>query len=694
MMLGRCCICERTVKLINLKGFDAADGSTLWEDGLAGMYCLQYGADQFFAIKHDETITANKFGIWAQEGSFFEIPIRIGGSLPAVYAQTLTVVTIDASDGTEADSSTLADWYTEPDQSTATFARMMNARLAQGTVGEPFTAGLSGGKMAFIGRIEPSVIWDDRTDNDATKSYRLLPHTQSEGKVYFLTKTNRQTIAVDYNDTAAEIVTAFEAVGDVVAATATGGPWPLVGIDLTVTWSAATGDIQGLKRDSTVVVGTPPATASRPVASTAFSVDPATGLLYNTCGHRLGKGDNTAIANLMPQAGPIGNIDLAPPRIGADLVVAANDNLVGLQSQQNQTIECWDASTAGVNNWYRSWALFRNTPIVGVTNMAGLQCQNSVFSMAVPRQSYNGTTYAGATVPTSAATPSHWDNDRITTSTVGTERMADHVARSGNTAYRWCRTPRRLTTGQTFWFEGIEHSDASTDLNLGVSRIFGVTSTRLYAVSTGNNQTGSATPVVASGVVTLTTGTLAGSIATFRQLVFYWPGAWCKPNTEFRFTFYPGGGSSISTAWIAWPSSEAGVETALTNLFGENTEGAYNNVNVWPTGAPAALDNTDYSLLQQNISIRFAVRPQSDNPFGHVPSVFINTQARIEVRYAQTMTQGDLTAFDAADGDVIWSRYYGDYTDPVSSQVRQIRPAAAWYRGDYVWAAGGPVDPE
>lgn len=694
MMLGRCCICERTVKLVNLKGFDAADGSTLWEYGLAGMYCLQYGADQFFAIKHDATITANKFGIWAQETTFFEIPVRIGGSLPAVYAETLTVVTIDASDGTEADSSTLEDWYTEPDQSTATFARMMNARLAQGTVGEPFTAGLSGGKMAFIGRIEPAVVWDDRTDNDATKSYRLLPHTQSEGKVYVLTKTNRQTITVDYNDTAAEIVTAFQAVGDVVSATATGGPWPLVGIDLTVTWSAATGDIQGLKRDSTVVVGTAPATASRPVASTAFSVDPATGLLYNTCGHRLGRGNNTAIANLMPQAGPSGNIELAPPRIGADLVVAANDNLVGLQSQQNQTIECWDASTAGVNGWSRSWALFRNTPIVGVTNMAGLQCQNSVFSMTVPRQSYNGTTYAGATVPTSAATPSHWDNDRITTSTTGTERLADHVARSGDTAYRWCRTPRRLSTGQTFWFEGIEHSNASADLNLGVSRLFGVTSTRLYAVSTGNNQTGSATPVVASGVVTLTTGTLAGSLATFRQLVFYWPGTWYKPNTEFRFTFYPGGGSSVATAWIAWPSSEAGVETALTNLFGENTEGVFNNVNVWPTGAPSALDNTDYSLLQQNISIRFAVRPQNNNPFGHVPSVFINTQARIEVRYAQTMTQGDLTAFDAADGDVVWSRYYGDYTDPISSQVRQIRPAAAWYRGDYVWAAGGPVDPE
>jgi hypothetical protein len=694
MMLGRCCICERTVKLVNLKGFDAADGSTLWEYGLASMYCLRYGANEFLAIKHDATITANKFGVWAQETVFLEIPPRIAGALPALYAETLTVVKIDATDGTEISSTALDDWYAETGESSSQSVRMMNARLSQGTIGEPFVAALSGGKMAFLGRIEPAVIWDDRTDNDATKSYRLLPHTQSEGKVYFLTKTNRQTITCDYNDTAAEIETAFEAVADVVSATATGGPWPLVAIDLTVTWSAATGDIQGIKRDSTVTLGTPPATSARPVASTAFTIDPATGLLVNTCGHRLGRGNSSAISDLMPSPLPGTNITLYPPRLGAERIIAADSNLVGLQSTQNETVECWDASPAGANGWTRSWALYRNTPVVGLSNMATLQCQNASFSLTVPRQSYDGTTYTGATIPTSAATPAHWDNDRVSTSTANTARLTGHVARDGNTAFRWCDARRRLSTGQIFYFAGIEHSDTTTDLALGVSQMFGVSSTRLFVISSGNDQTGGASPVAVRTTNVLTTGTLAGSLATFRKLVWYWPGTWYKPNTEFRFTFFPGGGASISTAWVAWPSSAAGIATALTNLFGENTEGVYSNVQVWPTGAPGGLDNTSYSELQQNIDILFAVRPANDNPFGHVPAQYINTSARIEVRYAQTMTQGDLTAFDAADGDIVWSRYFGYATNPTTSVDYPVRPLYAWYRGDYVWAAGGPINAE
>jgi len=681
------------VQLIDLKGFDASNGTTLWEYGVAGTYCLHYGAGKFSAIKHDSTAAANKYGIVAQPNVFFEIPPRIGGSLPAIIAETLSLVAIDPTDGTETASVALEDWYTEIDNNTANSLRMWNARIGGAGIGSAI--GLSGGNVAFGGHIEPAVVWDDRTDNNATKSYRLLPHTQSEGKVYFLTKTNRQTITVDYNDTAAEIVTAFEAVGDVTSATATGGPWPLVAIELTVTWAAATGDIQGIKRDARATVGTPPSTASRPVMSAAFVVNASAGTLRSTLGHRLGRGDNVAISNLMPASGPPGSVTLTPAILGGSQgMVAADSDLVAVLSDQNETIECWDASGTGANGWSRSWARLLNAPVVAFSKTTSLQCQNAVISVSVARQAYNGTTYAGATIPTSSGTPSHWDNDRITTSTTGTERLAAHVAEDGDASYRWCTVPRRLSTGQTFWFQGIEQSDNTIDLALGVSRLFGVSATTLYGLSTGSTAVGSATPVAWPTTNVLTTGTLAGSLATFRRLVYYWPGTWFKADTEFRFTFFPGGGSSQSTAWMAWPGSAAGITSALTTLFGENTEGVYNNISIWIGGTPPALDNADFSELMQNIDIRFAVRPQADNPFGHVPQEFITTQSRIEVRYAETVNQGNMTAWSNTDATVVWSRDYGDVTDPITSQTRIVAPWQAWYSGDYVWAAGGPVNAE
>ena len=136
------------------------------------------------------------------------------------------------------------------------------------------------------------------------------------------------------------------------------------------------------------------------------------------------------------------------------------------------------------------------------------------------------------------------------------------------------------------------------------------------------------------------------------------------------------------------------MKTALINLFGENTEGVRSNVVVWPFGAPPALDNADFSELQQNLDILFSVSPRNNNPFGFIPSDAVNTKTQIELRNTEYMNQGDLTCWDAADGAVQWSRYFGFATHPFTELDYPVRPAKAWYRGDYVWAAGGPVNPE
>ena len=697
-MLGRCCICERKVRLINLKGFNSSTGATLWEYGLAGMYALHYGIDRISAVTHDDTITTpTKYGIWAGEGYFFQTSARTGGSLPALYDETLSLVTINGVTGAETSRSLLSDWYTEVPGSGGNSVTTMNVRLYQGTIGDPQVAGLSGGNVAFLGHIEPSVIWSDRTNNTATKTYRLCPHTQSEGKVYFLTKTSSQTITVNYNDTAASIQAAFAAVGDVVSATATGGPWPLMAVSLTVTWSAATGDIQGLKRDSYATVGTSPNTAQRKTQSLAFTASPSTGLVLNTLGYRLGAGNTTAISDLMPVEFPSSHIVVKPPTDGAasptPYIVAGDSNRVGILGAN--TLECWDASPTGVNAWNRSWALWLNvTPVGGLGYKAtALQCQDATFSISVPRAGYYGGTYSGATIPTSAPTPSHWDNDDISTSTTQGINLAAHVARDGDTAYRWCATPRRLSTGQTFYFQGIEHSDDTTRLQLS-GALFGVSSTKLFGISSGSDIVGGSTPESAGTTNVLTSGTLSGTIATFKRIVFYWPGRWLKPDTEFRFTFFPSASVPISTAWMSWPGSAAGMETAIIDLFGENTEGVRSNVVVWPFGSPPSLDNADFSELQQNLDILFSVSPRNNNPFGFIPADAINTKTQIELRNIETMNQGDLTSWSATDGAVQWSRFFGYATHPFTEVDYPVRPAKAWYRGSYVWAAGGPVNPE
>lgn len=155
----------------------------------------------------------------------------------------ITLTKLNSLDGTVIESAVLRGFFLS-DVTDTSFSAGLGLTISN-------AAALSGGDYVIVGQRIPYIEFVDYSSNTANKEYILHAHGQQAGNVYLKTRTSAETITIPYNSTAGAVEALFEATADCVAATATGGPWPLLPISIDVEWSVAGGDISGISATNT-----------------------------------------------------------------------------------------------------------------------------------------------------------------------------------------------------------------------------------------------------------------------------------------------------------------------------------------------------------------------------------------------------------------------------------------------------------
>lgn len=244
LMQISCGCCIGTIRAVTIKCIDKADGTTVWEYGPGSLWRHHYGVDAISGVVPNLSATLNKYAIAAGAyPTYAACGNRNTATLVANVCEPLEVVKLDSLDGTTIESATLTGMFCDTITGTS-------VGLASGLT-MTNAAALSGGDYVIVGERIPFIEFLSFASNAATKSYILHAHGSIGGNVYLKTRTFSETITIPYNSTAAEVETLFEATSDCTAATATGGPWPLLPITVEATWSVSSGDISGIAMTST-----------------------------------------------------------------------------------------------------------------------------------------------------------------------------------------------------------------------------------------------------------------------------------------------------------------------------------------------------------------------------------------------------------------------------------------------------------
>lgn len=242
-----CGCCLNHVELVTIKGIDKTTGTTVWEYGPGAYWRHHYGADAISGVVPNLSATLNKYAIAA--GAYPDYNAcgnRNSGELAPNSAEALTITKLDSLDGTVIESATLTGFFC--DVIGTSFVGLMTGLTITNA------AALSGGDYVIVGERLPFIEFVDYSTNTVNKEYILHAHGQQNGNVYLKTRTSNETITIPYNSTAAAVKTLFEATSDCVAATATGGPWPLLPISIDVEWSVSGGDISAISATDTYSV--------------------------------------------------------------------------------------------------------------------------------------------------------------------------------------------------------------------------------------------------------------------------------------------------------------------------------------------------------------------------------------------------------------------------------------------------------
>lgn len=238
------CNCTKRHRPVTIKGIDKTNGVTEWEYGPGAFWRHHYGADAISGVVPNLSATLNTYAMAAAAyPAYNNTDNRNSASIIPNAVEALTVTKLNSLDGTTIESATLTGFFCG-DITDTSFSLLSGLTIAN-------AAALSGGDYVIVGERLPFIEFVDYNTNTTLKEYILHAHGQQNGNVYLKTRTSSEVITIPYNSTAAAVETLFEATSDCVAATATGGPWPLLPISIDVEWSVSGGDISAIAATDT-----------------------------------------------------------------------------------------------------------------------------------------------------------------------------------------------------------------------------------------------------------------------------------------------------------------------------------------------------------------------------------------------------------------------------------------------------------
>lgn len=751
MLVGRCCKCKGDNRPVTLKAFAMTDGSTEWEYGPGSWWRHHYGVDAISGLVPDLDATPNAYVLSPfaagsfQEGVWIDRNGRTAGAIAANGSESLTLTKLDSLDGTVIESATLDGWFL----SGITIGGWTNIT---GTIVE--TAALSGGDFLIVGWRPPSVQYVDYTTDTANKEYVLHAHTQQAGNVYFRTWTSNETITLAYNATAADVAAAFLATADCTAATATGGPWPHRKIELSVTWSAATGDIRSIKVDATYTASTAgtctwdwltvtvppnpptdqwvlntdncavgttatppagngnpgdtaipgtcaggsPATGTRSVRGWMASYDTGTGLISNSVGYVFGR-DNTTPTRLMTGSQTIPS-NTTPARLqGYQVLPAAENRIVCITEKINagNTVEAW---TVG-NSWARYWQYFLNTDLGTILGYSAInECvESDTVLLTFANRTYGAALRCACSIAVDANTRTELSSSVVSTNAAGDSFVATQVFRDGSSSARltygyeaFYQSPHYPTIQYYYRSLGSEFYTGTDELLLGAAagRVYGWTTTKIFIEHVG------AVNNVYAGPPTRTPSRLSGTNAD--GYVWRWDVGSGRSGSaqDFRFKFL-GDSQNLNktTGWIAWTADKATIKAAIDAVFDANTGGVLDNVLIYPFGDYAdVLSSSGESLLERGLQIRFAGAANAAGRLEkYINPVYLRiNKIQIEFQDVTNFATPGIAAFSATDGSTAWTRTWGSRDGVAKTFPGTGYTRNRWVRGSLVYAYGELID--
>jgi hypothetical protein len=754
MLLGRCCRCK-TVEPVTIKGLTASTGVTEWEYGPGALWAQHYGADRISGVVNEYTSMDKYIGV-AGMGYFgtADAPRRhpTTGAATANAAQCLKLVKLDSTDGSEVESATMQGVFVQPIifQNQVSGFQFLNLTRMTSPVG------LSGGDYLMPHSVDPAIEWVDYTTNTANKEYILHRHTLQGGNVEIRTKTSAEIITLPYNATAGVVKTLFEATADCTAATVTGGPWPDAAINLDVTWSQSTGDIDGARFSTTYSAGgsgsctfqwnagtstwvlvsdtcnpgpaeepltsgtydgelrsgtcpvsfPPPPTGTRDTRAAAVSWSTSTGAITSHVGRIFGLGaTGTAATKLMTEtAGTVPTVStLSTSDIELDLYAGASNSVLvwGFQGTNGRTVEGWTVGSP----WSRIWRRYVNADIWGGrwAWAAGL-AQSGKVAVCVRRRTYNTSEKAGTIVDIAAGTFTEFDESEISTTATLDNNAAVSQLLDGSATDRLAYYYERRfvpTTSPTATKEynlgGSEYKTPTKKLLIGTFYSpLGVDADRIYApVLTFSEGT---TPILWSNNNN-TQGPTAGGVAyagsisrTYRWR--WYTGPYERYNSgEFRILFKPQAGTGLANKTTSWLDWQCSGTDIVNAVLALFPENTEGVVSNVRVNPFGATNVTDNSPAIGLIEANIDIHFQAAGSLGFIDPRYVSTgRVSIEVRSRST--------FPSTGGLVAYSAtdasvvWSRNYGSTASPAKTYPSPQGGWLRGSRLYVYGPVVDNE
>jgi len=747
MLLGRCCKCN-DVRQVTIKGLTASSGVTEWEYGPGSLWAQHYGLDRVSGIAHDNTVSNNRYIEIAYRQATFTSngPYRTSGAIEANCKEILTLTKLNSTDGTVVESSTMSGLFSYNTVGSTSNYTLFNVRIDA-------PVGLSGGDYAFIGHIDPAIEWVDYTTNTTNKEYVFHAHTLTGGNVYLRTKTSSEVVTLPYNATATEVKGLLEATANVVSATVTGGPWPMLKMNVDIVWSVSTGDFSGQRSDTSYTTGgngsctwewdtttlawvlvsdncalggamppmgtgafdgeiregtcpvpeTPLPTATRQSQAVAVVFSPSTGLMTSYAEARFGLVNGTFAARLISDGGANvqGTTKIANNAFEQWVAGPENSVLVigafgtaGTTTTDARTVEAWTVAST----WSKIWQRYANGDVYSgqYAWLSGNMVQSGKAVVNTRRMLYSGSYKSGTIADITGGTFTSFDEDEVSTEYTYNNNAALSALIDGSTT-------ERVTWAYSRQFAAPNFSSRIVDHNLGGSEYRTSSKRLLLGVAYGTFGADS------SRIYGMTQSFTASSDALLRNNRSTSPPAATGAayagsiSRTYRWRFYTlpperydSGewrivfGSGLSQLRTGWISWLCSSSDVVNAVLAVFPENTEGVVSNVRVNPFGASSVVDNSPAISLLEANLDIHFQAASTLGFIPTAYASRVA-IETRSLSTYGTGGVTAFSATDGSVTWSRNWGTTASP--AKTYDI-PAGGWLRGSRLILFGPVVDNE